>query len=407
MNEIVEAEEKNELMIVETGQAVALARVEIDMQISTARAYPRSPSLVQKAILEMVMLDKESAEECMYAVPVDGKPVTGPSIRFAEAVKQAWGNCSAGARVTDVSRADRYVEAEGVFLDLQTNTRTTFKTRRSISGKNGKVYSDRMITTTGNAACSIAMREAILKGVPRPVWRAAYQAVLQTIKGDIKTLGERRQRAVAAFAIYGVSAERVFERLEVSGIEDVGLDDLPELFAMFQSIKSGEGTVEDYFGKGKTATGHDVVKNPLADDEERISSNKSENESSAGDGSSNGATSGHPSGQAAGHQPATGEDSPETIQSTKSAVSPALNGQSAKEEPKSDLLAGSADDGFPGDTPMRSDRPLYKAALENAKKGRRHFDAWHARLRPEQKDDLKPELADLMKMAKQQAEPHP
>jgi hypothetical protein len=281
-------------LMLEAGQSVALARAEIDMQISTARAYPRSPAKAQKAMLELVQLDAESAAECMYALPVDGKPITGPSIRFAEALKNSWGNNSSGSRLTEINRAEGYVEAEGVFLDLETNVRTTFRTRRSIRGKSGRVYPERMILVTGNAACSIAMREAILKGVPKPVWRSSYALVQQTIKGDIKTLGERRQRAVAAFAAYGVSAEKVFARLEVAGIEDIGLDDLPELFAMFQSIKSGEATVEDYFS-AKAVNGADGgVKNPLSDHEDGADAKKSSRDiGSPGDAKAEGGLAPH------------------------------------------------------------------------------------------------------------------
>jgi hypothetical protein len=123
-----------------------------------------------------------------------------------------------------------------------------------------------MIVTTGNAASAIAMRESILKGVPKMLWRESYELVLATIKGDVKTLSERRGRAVAAFAVYGVSAERVFARLDVKGIEDIGLDDLPELFAMFQSLKSGEATVEDYFPTTGTGGAAPTVANPLDDE---------------------------------------------------------------------------------------------------------------------------------------------
>ena len=250
------------LIAYEGQQAVAMARAEIDTQIATSHAFPRSMARVQKAMLEIVQLDNEAAMECVYAVPIEGKSITGPSIRFAEALKQSFGNCTAGARVTETNRTEMYVEAEGVFWDLETNTRTVMRSRRSIRGKKGRCYSDRMIVTTQNAACSIAMREAILKGVPRPLWRASFEAVLLTIRGDVKTLVERRERAVTAFALFGVSAERIFERLDVKGMDDIGLDDLPELFAMFQSIKSGEGKVEDYFPT-KGAVEHEIVHDPL------------------------------------------------------------------------------------------------------------------------------------------------
>ena len=256
----------------EITQTVALARAEIDQQVATAHAFPRSAARAQRAMLEMVNLDKESAEESMYALPVDGKPITGPSIRFAEALKTAWGNCAVGSRITEVNRTEQFVEAEAVFWDLETNVRTTIRSRRSIRGKNGRTYAERVIVTTCGAAASIAMREAILKGVPKQVWRAGYHSVLDTIKGDIKTLSERRSKAIASFAQWGVSADRIFARLEVGGVEDIGLDDLPELFAMYQSIKNGEAQVEDYF-PAKGGTVHSAGSGPL-DDAPEVTSGK-------------------------------------------------------------------------------------------------------------------------------------
>ncbi len=235
--------------IVEVGGLSPVARAEIDMQVATARRYPRSPARIQKSLVEMVTLDEEAAEECVYALPRGDKPITGPSIRFAEALKQAWGNCRAASRITEVNRDEKYVEAEGVFLDLETNTATRFTHRRRISGKSGRVFSDDMILVTGNAACSVAMRESILKGIPKPVWRKAYDAVQKVVAGDVITLAENRQKAITAFAHYGVKPEQVFAVLGINGEDDIKLDHIVTMRGMFAAIKNGEQTVEDIFAK--------------------------------------------------------------------------------------------------------------------------------------------------------------
>jgi hypothetical protein len=152
---------------------------------------------VSDRIFSLATLDRESAEESMYALPRGGKPITGPSIRFAEVVKQAYGNCRAAARVVHVDREEKFVEAEGIFHDLETNVATTARVRRRIVDSKGRLYSDDMIIVTGNAACSIALRNAIMGGVPKPLWRRAYEAVQGTIKGDITTLSENRTKALA------------------------------------------------------------------------------------------------------------------------------------------------------------------------------------------------------------------
>lgn len=228
--------------------AVGIARAEIDQQITTARAYPRSLKQVTDRIFSLATLDKESAEESMYALPRGGKPITGPSIRFAEVVKQAYGNCRAAARVVHVDRDEKYVEAEGVFHDLETNVATTARVRRRIVDSKGRLYSDDMIIVTGNAAASIALRNAIMGGVPKPLWRRAYEAVQMTIAGDITTLVENRQKAIAAFAVYGVKPEQIYTALGVQGLEDVVVEHIPVLRGMFATLKNAEATVEEMFG---------------------------------------------------------------------------------------------------------------------------------------------------------------
>lgn len=225
----------------------ALVRAEIDTQVATAHAYPRSVSRVVKNVNSLVTISEEAAQECNYALPRGGKPITGPSVRLAEIVASQWGNCRVGARVVHVDRLEKFVEAEGVFHDLETNTATTARVRRRITDKNGRIFNDDMITVTGNAACSIAKRNAILGGVPKAVWNEAYQTALRTIKGDVKTLPERRDGAFKAFAAFGVTPEQIVAKLELGGIEDITLEHLTTLIAMHRAIKDGEQTVEDYF----------------------------------------------------------------------------------------------------------------------------------------------------------------
>lgn len=235
--------------------AIGLSKAEIDQQISTARAYPRSVSRASQQILSLVTIDEEAAEECTYALPRGGKPITGPSIRMAEIIAGQWGNCRVGARVVHVDRAEKYVEAEGVFHDLETNTATTARVRRRIVDRHGRIYNDDMIIVTGNAACAIAKRNAILGGVPKAVWRKAYDAALDTVKGDVKTLTERRAIIFKAFAAYGVKPEQLFTALNIGGEDDITLEHIPTLTGMRAALKSGEETVESMFGGGKAANG--------------------------------------------------------------------------------------------------------------------------------------------------------
>jgi hypothetical protein len=227
--------------------AVSLARAEVDQQITTARAFPRSIARAVQNITTLATLDEASAAECIYALPRGGKPIKGPSVRLAEIIAGQWGNCRVGTRVVHVDRHEKFVEAEGVFHDLETNSATTARVRRRLSTKAGKLFDEDMIVVTGNAACAIAKRNAILGAVPKAVWRKAYEAVEQVIMGDVKTLTERRGRALSAFAAFGVTPERVLQALGAQGEEDVGLEHLGTLTAMRAALKNGEATVEEMF----------------------------------------------------------------------------------------------------------------------------------------------------------------
>jgi hypothetical protein len=155
--------------------------------------------------------------------------------------------------VIEIDRVNKIVKAQGVFHDLETNVYTSADVSVRISDKNGKLYNEDMIVVTGQAACSKAKRNAILQGVPRPVWDKAYTQIEKIIAGDAKTLTTRRDDAVKAFAMYGVKPEQVFLSLGLGSIEEITLDHIVTLTGFYQSIKSGEATVETVFGNARNA----------------------------------------------------------------------------------------------------------------------------------------------------------
>lgn len=224
---------------------MALNASEIDTQIATAKRYPRSLKTFRNEALEMATLTEEIAGECIYNLPRGGKSIEGPSARFAEIVASAWGNCRAGARV--IGEDDRFVTAQGVFIDLQRNVAITYEVKRRITDKEGRTFKDDMIGVTSNAACSIALRNAVLKGVPKAFWRDIYAASKKTAIGDASTLATRRANMIEAFGKMGVTPDKIFALLEVSGEQDITLDHLGTLRGTFTAIKEGDTTIEQVF----------------------------------------------------------------------------------------------------------------------------------------------------------------
>jgi hypothetical protein len=247
-NEMIEmeTEEVKEEYIDGSLALTAVSRAEIDVQINTAKMYPRSVKRFKTDALELATLDRETAEACTYALPRGGKPITGPSVRMAEIIQHCWGNIRAEADTVAID--DKYVTAMGSCIDLEKNTASRIRVKRRITTKEGKRFSDDMIAVTANAACSIALREAVFRVVPRALWKDVWDAARRTARGDEKTLKDRRDAALKFLETkHGIKKEKVFARLGKKGVEDIGLDDLELLIGIVNSIKDGEISAAEAF----------------------------------------------------------------------------------------------------------------------------------------------------------------
>lgn len=234
----------------------AQQKADIDMQVRTAKAYPRDLARLQETILGMA----ESAERkntdpekgyCFFAVPRDGKTIKGPSVRLAEIVMSQWGNARAGARVIEVGA--KSLTAQAVFMDLEQNTAVTFEVERPILYSNGGRYSDIMIVTTGNAACKIAFRNAVFSGIPQIWWLDAYQAVLRIAAGEDQgedALHKGRQGLVTYFSKLGKTEADLLAHLGRKNLRDITGSDLLTMKGLAAAIADGECTIDEVFGRG-------------------------------------------------------------------------------------------------------------------------------------------------------------
>jgi hypothetical protein len=245
-----DVEREVEATEVKAGVLALISKAELDQQIATARAFPRSLKAFVNECMEMATLNEKVASECFYALPRSGKTIEGPSARLAEIVASAWGNCRAGARIVDEG-AD-FITAQGVFHDLQRNVSITYEVRRRITDSKGKRYNADMIGVTGNAACSIALRNAVFKGVPKAFWNDIYESARRAAVGDVKTLANKRTDALAYLQKMGATADMVFATLGVKGAEDIGLDELATLKGLITAVKDGETTIELAFAPKET-----------------------------------------------------------------------------------------------------------------------------------------------------------
>jgi hypothetical protein len=231
----------------------ALMRAEIDSAIATARAFPRSTAEFLREVTALVTLDEETAEACHYALPrkdKDGKKILieGPSARFAELIQYSWGNNRGGGRV--ISDEGNYVTAQGTFHDLEKNVQVVMEVKRRITSKTGQRFGDDMIGVTGNAAASIAHRNAVLKAIPKAIWNIAYLRAKGVAVGTMITLGVKRASALEWFAKCNVTPEQIYAKLEIGGLEDIGLEELTLLLGIKTAIKEGARPEEVFAPEG-------------------------------------------------------------------------------------------------------------------------------------------------------------
>lgn len=238
-------EQDGEFAQVTPNVAAAIMRNEAEAQLDAAHKYKRSISKFLHEATGLATVTQEVAESCIYSMPRADKMITGPSVRLAEICASSYGNLQIGARVVSVE--DTEVVAQGAAWDMEKNLRCMIEVRRRITNKYGKRYNDDMITMTGNAAASIALRNAIFRVVPRAFVDRIYDKAREVAVGNAKTLGTKRLQLIERFGKLGVTQDRILQRLDKKGVDDIDLDDLTLLIGLGTAIKNGESTIEEAF----------------------------------------------------------------------------------------------------------------------------------------------------------------
>ena len=228
-------------------QVDAVERANVDSQVATAKQYPRDISRSVNNSIAMATMDAATAQSCGYALPRGGKPITGPSVHLAKLIVSNWGNMRAEAKVVQIT--DKQVISRGTCWDLENNVATAFEVRRSIVGKNGKRFSDDMITVTGNAANSIAYRNAVFSVIPKAITDKVYQAAQHFITGDLsddEKLVARRKKCIDFFKDeYGITENEVVMLCGKQTVNQIKADQIALLLGITQSLKDGDTTVEE------------------------------------------------------------------------------------------------------------------------------------------------------------------
>ncbi len=222
----------------------------IDSQISTAKHYPRNTKRCLDNIELAVKLDKEFAESCIYSLR-KGKAITGPSVNLAKLVAQEFGNMRIEQKVLNADAT--HVSAEAIAFDLEKNISIRTTVKRSIIGSSGR-YSEDLITITGNAAASIALRNAIFAIIPQAFIKKILRTVNQVILGDVSTeekLKTRRDLMIKSlienYASKRLTEDEIVASVGKSSVSHLSEDDIITLIGYEKTIKAGEQSFESIF----------------------------------------------------------------------------------------------------------------------------------------------------------------
>ena len=164
---------------------------------------------------------------------------------MAEIIASAWGNLRIQTRI--VGNDGRMITAQAVCHDLESNTAVSKEISRSIMTKYGKTYSQDMQIVTGNAASSIAFRNAVLSVIPKAIIKKIVNDVKAVAMGQTIDLEESRRRVVAYYNKAGVKTEQLLEYLEVASVEQIDQRMIFELRALRNAIEEGTTSVKETF----------------------------------------------------------------------------------------------------------------------------------------------------------------
>lgn len=221
-------------------------RAQVDTQVSTAHAYPRNITKAVGNAIAIVTMDKETAALCTYSVPRGGKNITGPSVHLAKILAQTWGNMRVEAKIVAIEA--KQVVSNSVAWDLESNLAVKMEVRRSITNRNGDRFNDDLITVTGNAANSIALRNSVFAVIPRAVVDKVYKAAKQAITGDVsdknKLIAERKKVIDGMKDAFTITDKEILGALGKAAIEYIDADDLVVLIGIRTAIKDGDTTVD-------------------------------------------------------------------------------------------------------------------------------------------------------------------
>lgn len=241
---------ENQVIISQPTMLEAINRSEIDTQVSTAHAYPRDEERALAKMAKLACMDADTAADCFYTLHRKGADgnmteIDGLSVRMAEIIAACWGNLRVQARI--IGNDGKWITAQGVCHDLESNVAVSKEVKRRITTKQGYTFSEDMQVVTGNAACAIAYRNAVLAVVPKAVTNSVIKRVRAMMAETEMDVPKVRQQTLKWWASKGVTEEQLLEYLQLDHVDAIDKEQLYTLRALAQAINEGTTTIAETF----------------------------------------------------------------------------------------------------------------------------------------------------------------
>jgi len=242
MNEVIHTENMNFPTITQQS--------EIDVQITTAKQYPRVVADCYEQAKAMIEMSPDIASMCNYSLTKgkgnDAKIITGPSIRLAEIIMSNWGNLHCATRVTGEDQ--EYIYVQGAVHDLEKNVKYVSEMKRRITYAKGGKYGPDMVQTTASALSSIALRNAIFKVIPAVYIHELSRFATKQALGKESEFSKRIENCIVHFRDkYDISQDVLFDKIGVESISEMKPQHLTILLGISTALQENLTKVEDEF----------------------------------------------------------------------------------------------------------------------------------------------------------------
>lgn len=247
-----------------TAAAAAMAKANVEARFAIARHAPRDEDTARIKILRECDRPR-FAEVAEYELPRAGKAITGPTIRFAEALARYFGNLAIESVVTFENDTSRLVRCTVTDLESNATYSQDVAIDKTVERKHAKPSDDVVgtrVTSQGhsvyiirasesdllakhNGHVSRAMRTLILRLIPGDLVDEAIDRTRATLnKSDAVDPAAAKRKVLDAFAELGVMPAQLAEALGHS-LDTVQPAELGTLRRWYSAVRSGETTIAE------------------------------------------------------------------------------------------------------------------------------------------------------------------